>query len=320
MPTKYAILGEKPDTITCALMQRLTNSFALLADATAAACVPAPAAPTLQTEALLSAGLALTLVLLTWAVTWFASRHKSLETRRFWKITARNLAVLAFAIGLLLVWRHELQSGAVALGAAVAGLMVTLRESWLSLFAFWIRMGRRHYSLDDFIEVDGVHGRVVNITLLTTVVAETGPGRNLSYTGRVLHIPNFRMLLGSLSVENLTGEFSAHLINVTLPVEVSVLGAEQILQAAADRACAHYLKDAQKHMDLVQHAQAMDTPSVEPKVLIQVGAEGLVTLTLRIVARVPEKQKLEQAILREFFAHVGEANWTGQRGQVETVP
>jgi small-conductance mechanosensitive channel len=294
-------------------MLRMTNSFALLADASASACVPPPDGPSLQTEALLSAGLALTLVLLTWAATWLASRHKSLETRRFFRMTFRNLAVLAFVVGLLLVWRHQIQNGAVALGAAVAGLMVTLRESWLSLTAFWVRVGRRHYGLDDFIEIAGTRGRVMNITLLSTVVAETGPGS--LYTGRVLHVPNHKMLLEPLCVENLTGAYSAHLMDIVLPAGASVLDAERILLDAANRACAPYLKDAQRHMDQVQHAQAMDTPSVEPKVLIRVGAEGLVTLTVRIVARVAEKQKLEQAILREFFAHAHEARWAGASGQ-----
>lgn len=263
-----------------------------------------------------SAGLASLLVVLTWAATWLASRHESLETRRFWRMTFRHLAVLAFVIGMAVIWRHQLHNGVVALGAAFAGIFITLRENWMSLVAFWVRVGRRHYGLDDFIEIDGIRGRVLNISWLSTSVAETGPGKDgLSYSGRVAFIPNYRMLLAPLVVENLTGDYSAHLVRVPLPVGTDVLRAEQVLLEAAKTACAPYLEDAARHMDRLRRDEAMDTPSVEPKVLVHVGEEGFITLALRIVAHADQKQKLEQAILRDFFARAGEARWPGQPGQ-----
>lgn len=264
-------------------------------------------------EAIWTGCLAAALVVVTWSATWLVSRHESLETRRFWRMTFRHLGAIAFVVGLILIWRHQLQNGVVALGAALAGLLVTLRENWLSLCAFWVRVGRRHYGLDDFIEIDGVRGRVLNVTWLSTVVAEVGPGRDgLSYSGRVVNIPNYRTLLAPLYVENLTGEYSAHMLNVLLPAGTDVLKAESLLLEAAMNVCGPFLADAALHMLRVQLEQAMDTPSVEPKVLMHIGDYGLVTLSVRIVAKAGEKQNLEQAILREFFARSGEAHWPGQ--------
>jgi hypothetical protein len=264
-------------------------------------------------EVIWSGCLAALLVVVTWSATWLISRHESLETRRFWRLTFRHLGTLAFVIGLTLIWRHQLRDVVVALGAALAGLLVTLRENWLSLVAFWLRIGRRHYGLDDFIAIDGVRGRVLNVTWLTTVVAEVGPEPDgLSYTGRVVHIPNFRTLLAPLHVENLTGSYSAHIFQLILPAGTDIPKAAHLLLDAARRVCEPFLEEASKHMDHVQNDQALDTPSVEPKVLMQTSPYGLVTLSVRIVAKSQEKQRLEQAILRDFFERSGEANWPGQ--------
>jgi len=286
----------------------------LLTEAARAGAVAQQAvASNVRLEFVSTAALAALLAVLTWCATWLLSRHESMETRRFWRLTFRHLATLAFVIGVFVIWRHQLHNGVVALGAALAGLLVTLRENWLSLVAFWVRIGRRHYGLDDFIEIDGVRGRVLNITWLTTDVAEVGPRLGgLSYTGRVVHIPNYRTLLAPLVVENLTGSYSAHIVSVTLPTGTNVMKAEALLLEAARHACEPFMADAAQHMQEVELDQAMDTPSVEPKVLIHFDAYGLVMLSVRIVSPSPHKQKLEQSILRDFFARAGETDWPGQ--------
>ncbi|MEX3983731.1 hypothetical protein AB4Y45_32635 [Paraburkholderia sp. EG287A] len=273
-------------------------------------------AANVRLEFVSTAALAAVLVVLTWCATWLVSRHESMETRRFWRLTFRHLATLAFVVGFFVIWRHQLHNGVVALGAALAGLLVTLRENWLSLVAFWVRIGRRHYGLDDFIEIDGVRGRVLNISWLTTDVAEVGPRRDgLSYTGRVVYIPNYRTLLAPVVVENVTGQYSAHIVSVTMPTGTNVQKAEALLMEVARRACEPFMADAALHMQELELDQAMDTPSVEPKVLIHFDTYGLVILSVRIVAPSTHKQKLEQSILRDFFARAGEANWPGQSGR-----
>lgn len=268
-------------------------------------------------ELLASAALAVVLFLLANAATWLVSSKQSIETQRFWRLTFRHVAAMAFVLCLTFIWRKELQTVMIALGAATAALIVTFRENILSMSAFWLRIGRRHYGLDDFIEVDGIRGRVLDITWLSTVLAETGPGKDgLTYSGRVVHVPNSRIMLSPLFVENLTGEFSAHLINVPLPENADAIKAEQLLIEVANNICAPYLADAEQHMRGLQRAQALDTPSVEPKTNIKIAEEGLVTLVLRVVVPFSEKQRLEQAVLRDFLSRADATVWPRAGGSV----
>lgn len=73
---------------------------------------------TIQSEIVWTAALAGFLVALSYAGTWAMSHKESLEKQRFWRLTFRHLGAIAFATGAILIWRHQLHMGIVALGAA----------------------------------------------------------------------------------------------------------------------------------------------------------------------------------------------------------
>lgn len=261
-------------------------------------------------DLLLTAGVAITLMLLVQLVTWGVSHKQTLESQRFWRLTFRNFAVAVFIVSMGVIWKEQLQSVLVALGAAAAGMMLAFRESFMSLLAFWVRMVKRHYSLGDFIEIDDLRGEVIDITWQHTAIAETGPGKDsLYYSGRIIQIPNNRMLLAPLAVDNFTGAFGAHVFQVHLPAGAEPLLAEQLLIAVADELCAPFYPAAQAHMATQRKAQAIDTPSVDAKVRIKIEEEGLVSLVLRIVVPTREKLRIEQAILRQFLRRADPSIW-----------
>lgn len=265
----------------------------------------------LREEVLSSLALAAVLFVLTHFASWLVGRDKSMEGKRFWRLTFRHLATACFVLGVGIIWKAELQSVLVALGAATAGILIAFREQWLSLLAFWVRVVKRQYALNDFIEVDGLRGRVLDITWLTTVLAETGCGSDhgFAYTGRVVHVPNNRLLLSPVLVENLTGDYSVHALNVSLPKGANALQADAILLAAANRQCEALFEEAAAHMQSWQTEQSMDAPSVTPRTRLLMGKEGAVTIQLRIVVPFKDRMRYEQSILREFLSQVDEEAW-----------
>ena len=265
---------------------------------------------TIHREAAYTAILAVSLFSLAGAAAWVMSRNQSRETQRFWRLTFRHLAALGFMLGLGVIWKAELQSVLVALGAATAGFLVAFRENWLSLLGFWMRFVRRQYDLHDFIEVDGVRGKVIDITWLYTVVAESVPGKTGTlYSGKVVHIPNNRMLLAPLTVDNLTDEYTLHIITLALPKTAKPLAAEKVLLAAANEHCAPYFVDARKHMKLLEQEKALEISSVEPKAFLSMGDDSTVTIRVRIIVPEEARSRLTQAILHDFFARVDESGW-----------
>ncbi|KVP16950.1 hypothetical protein WJ84_01360 [Burkholderia ubonensis] len=261
-------------------------------------------------EATYTAVLALVLLCLASGAAWVMSRNQSRETQRFWQLTFRHIAAICFMFGLGFIWKTELQSVFLALGAATAGFLLAFRESWLSLLAFWLRVIKRQYSLNDFIEVDGVRGKVIDITWMTTIVAESVPGKGGTiYSGKVVHIPNNRMLLEPLTVDNLTDEYTLHIMTLPLPKGARPLAVEKVLLEVANRHCAPYFKEARKHMKLLEQEKALEIASVEPRTFLSVGEEGAVTIRMRITVPQADSGRLHQAILHEFFEKVDEKAW-----------
>lgn len=185
----------------------------------------------------------------------------------------------------------------------MAGILLTFRESLVSLLAFSLRMVKRHYSLGDFIEVDGFRGEVIDINWQHTALAEIGPSADSPhYSGRVIHIPNHKLLVTPIIVDNLTGAYGAHVVRIPIPQGMNPLVAEKKLQAAAEANCLSFAEDAQNHLEQLRKAHAIDTPSVAPKITIRFEAEGFTVLVLRIVVPARDKLRLEQQIIREFLA------------------
>lgn len=264
----------------------------------------------LQSEASSTATLAVTVLVGGWLATALIERGKSPETHRFWRLTVRHVATAIFVMGLFVIWRKELQTLLLALGAATAGFLVAFRENWLSLMGFWVRVVKRTYGLDDFIEIDGQRGRVTDVTWLTTTVAETTSSKEgLSYTGRVIHIPNNRMLLAPLAVEDSTSEFSAHTMKLPLPLGADILLAEKLLIDAAEKHCFGYADEAERHMETLRKESHLDVPTAPPRCRIHIAEHGAATLLLRIVVPFKERARIEQAILHEFLSRITPETW-----------
>lgn len=265
---------------------------------------------TVPVELIQSSMLGVILYGIAYGLTAAATSAMTMEDRRFWRLTARNIATASFVIGLGVIWRSELQAVLVALGAAAAGFLIGFKEQWQSMLAFWVRVVKRPYALNDFIEVDGVRGRVIDITWLTTSLAEMGPTKeSLSYTGRVVHVPNVRMITANLTVDNLTGSYSVHTFSVSLPKNGNALKAEELLLRLARVHCAQFQDKAVQHMKELQSNQQMDTPGVEPRARLSIGAEGAVTVVMRMVVPVAERARVEQAILHDFLRDVTPDVW-----------
>lgn len=264
----------------------------------------------MPSDTVLTIGVFILFSSLAHLATKVVARNQSLEIKRFWQLTFRNVAMVAGVIALGAIWRNELQSVLVALGAAAAGIFVAFREAWLSLLAFWIRVVKRHYSIGDYIEIDGIRGRVVDITWQHTVLAESSSGRELlPFSGRQVQVPNNRMLLANLYVENMTGEYTPHNIVVALPCGANVMNVEQLIKNLGAKHCVDFRNEAAAHMAWYQSHKFVEAPSVDPKTNLILTDHGNVSILLRIVVPANKKMVIEQAILHDLFSQITPDIW-----------
>lgn len=259
----------------------------------------------MDSSILLSVGVFFFFTALAQIATKIAGRNQSLEIKRFWRLTFRHTGLVVILIVLGVIWRAQLQALLIAMGAAVATLFVTFREAWLSLFAFWLHVVKRHYSVGDYIEIDGLRGKVVDVTWQHTVLAEVSPGKAaLPFTGRQLQIPNNRTILTNMAIDNMTGKFTPHGITFHLPSGAKMTEVKRLLLALATKHCESFKEEAALHMKMYQSKNYVEAPSIEPKITILGPAHGGPALHLRIVVPAHQKMIIEQAILHDFYANI----------------
>jgi small-conductance mechanosensitive channel len=205
-----------------------------------------------------------------------------------------------FVVGAL--WLNGLHSIATFAGLASAGVAIALKDI-LACVAGWIFiLWRRPFELGDRIEIDGVRGDVVDISLLNHSLMEIGNwiGGD-ERTGRVLHVPNARVL-GSI-VANYTKGWYQHIwdeIAVLVTFESNWREARRLLQVIVGAST-----NAGQAAELRPGATAylvMDA-STQPSVSLSVKDSGI-QLTARYVCdprkRGATRQQMWEAVLEAF--------------------
>jgi small-conductance mechanosensitive channel len=237
------------------------------------------------------------------AVRWIAGNQTlSMESKRRWVVTTRNSVVLAFLIGLVIIWAHELQAFAVSLVALAAAMVLATKELILCWSGAALRMGSKVYAVGDRVQIAGHRGVVLDHDAFATKLLEIGPGQSAHlYTGRVAVFPNSLLFTNALIKENPDQEYGLYTLVVPIKVDDDWQKAERTLVEAAKAECAPFMEEAVRQMKLLEQANLLEAPSPEPRITIQLPESGKLHLVLRFPAPDRGRSRIEQAILRRYL-------------------
>ena len=237
------------------------------------------------------------------AVRWIAGNQTlSMESKRRWVVTTRNSVVLAFLIGLVIIWAHELQAFAVSLVALAAAMVLATKELILCWSGAALRVGSKVYAVGDRIQIAGHRGVVLDHDAFATKLLEIGPGQSAHlYTGRVAVFPNSLLFTNALIKENPEQEYCLYTLVVPIKIDDDWQKAERTLVEAAKAECAPFMEEAVRQMKLLEQANLLEAPSPEPRITIQLPESGKLHLVLRFPAPDRGRSRIEQAILRRYL-------------------
>ena len=226
-----------------------------------------------------------------------------LDFRRRWMIGLRNAMVVVFLIGMVFIWAHELRTLAVSLIAAAVALVLATKELILCVSGAVLRAGSGAFQVGHRIQIGGHRGIVQDQNLFSTTLLEIGPGTHSHiFTGRSVVFPNSLLFTTPLVNETFMKEYVFHVITVPLMPTDDWKAAEQALLEAARAECAAFLEEARAHMQQLQERNLLETPTVEPRVILQLPDPERVNLVLRIPAPAMARSRIEQAILRRYLS------------------
>jgi small-conductance mechanosensitive channel len=233
----------------------------------------------------------------------------SMEATRRWVVSVRNTVLFVLLVGLVVIWAHELQALAVSLVALAAAFVLATKELILCWSGAALRVGGKVYSVGDRIQIAGHRGVVLDHDIFATKLLEIGPGQaSHLYTGRVMVFPNSLLFMNALVKENPGQEYGLYILVVPLRDNDDWRDAERHLLDAAQAECSPFMKEAGRHMKLLEQTTLLEAPSPEPRITIHLSEPGRIQLVLRFPAPDRGRSRIEQAILRRYLTAAASTN------------
>lgn len=222
------------------------------------------------------------------------------HTLRKW--IAYVYAVLLVLVGVALFAESLTGLGAV-LALLVAGVAVALQDILKSAVGWIYVSSRSGIDVGSRIEVDGVTGDVIDIGVLKTTVLEVGGplvyGRQS--TGRLVTIPNYRLLSDTVLISAAENPFIWQENRVTVTYESDWQRAEEILREVAAEIHAEIEPELKAGFRRLERRFAFKYGTLTPIVYVTLGDSG-VELTLRYLIHVRRRRGSLDRISRRLLA------------------
>lgn len=226
------------------------------------------------------------------------------------KIT-RYVIVILVLIGLGFVWRPFAGQLGLVVGLLAAGMAFALQEV-IGAVAGWANIvSGGMYRVGDRIEVAGVRGDVIDITLLRTKLMEIGSPidegtwvRGRQYTGRIVTVSNKKTFTDPVFNFSATFEFIWEELTVPISHDSDWILAEKIMLEEA-RAVSRS-EGAQEAMELMLKRYPVPRVEVEPHVFVR-ATDNWMELAARFIVPVRTARSVKDGLFRRITQRLDEA-------------
>jgi len=246
---------------------------------------------------IIASGLIVIIVFISQKVITRLLKKRSLDIakKHEWEKTTRYLLVFIGLLLVLRVWFEGFETLLTFLGLVSAGLAIALKDLLVNL-AGWIFIVSRHpFHMGDRIQIGDVHGDVIDIRLFQFTVLEIGNWVSSDQsTGRLIHVPNGRVLTEPQANYTQSFKFIWNEIDLSITFESNYKKAKKILENILIEK-SHPLKEgAEKEFEEARKTYLIFHGILDSKVYTRVKDNG-VCFILRYL--VPAKKRRDSELL-----------------------
>ena len=228
--------------------------------------------------------------------------HYSIEEKRRSLVLSRNLTLILTIFGLAVIWATQIQTLALSMFAVAAAIVVATKELIMCLSGSILRSVTKQYSVGDYIEVNGLRGRVVDINLLNTLMMQIGPNPLVGQlSGKTLSFPNSLLLNHSVRRDNILGDYVIHTVEIPVPIHLDSDVIVGHLKVVLEPLCQPYVPAIQRHLENVQAEKLFITPAAQPRVTRVPHDDKVYLIIVRYASPVAKRLEIQQAVLDEFL-------------------
>lgn len=232
--------------------------------------------------------------------------------RRFTDVTSsyrwRRFILYTYTILLILligpIWTRGMTSLTTFLGLASAGIAVAMHDTIANLAGWLFIIWRKPFKVGDRVEIGEIAGDVIDIRIFQFSLIEIGNWVDADQsTGRIVHVPNSKVLREHLANYHIGFEYIWHEIPVLITFESDWKKAKQVLEKITREDIEHFSDGAQEQIRRAANKYLIFYGALTPIVYTTVKDSG-VLLTIRYLVnprqRRSSEQKIWEAILDAF--------------------
>lgn len=205
------------------------------------------------------------------------------------------------------IWIKGVRSIGTFLGLISAGIAIAMHDTIANIAGWFFIIWRKPFSVGDRIQIADVKGDVIDTRLFQFSIVEIGNWVDAEQsTGRIIHIPNSKVLKENLSNYHTGFDYIWHEIPVLITFESNWKKAKEILSQIVDEKAEHLSVGAEEEIRRAAMKYMVYFKKLTPIVYTTVKDSG-VMLTIRYILkprnRRGSEQEIWELILEEFAKH-----------------
>lgn len=232
------------------------------------------------------------------AITSYFIRKKGLEPKQAYYF--RRAVLYTYSITLIFliipVWIRGIGSITTFLGLASAGLAIAMHDTIANITGWFFILWRKPFKVGDRIQINETAGDVIDIRLFQFSIIEIGNWVDADQSsGRIIHVPNSKVLRDPLANYSIGFEYIWHEIPVLITFESNWQKTKEILDKIVNEKALYLTDDAEKQVRKAAEKYLVFYGKLSPIVYTTVRDSG-VLLTMRFLVNPRQRRKIEQDI------------------------
>jgi small-conductance mechanosensitive channel len=178
------------------------------------------------------------------------------------------------------------------LGLATAGLTVALKDFVMGFVGWFLLMGRNGVRVGDWVEINGVVGEVVEISLLRTVLLETGNWTDTGHpTGRKVAFVNSYAIEGHFFNFSTTGQWLWDEVEIMVPASQDPYPVIDAIQKMVAKETDANVKTAEQEWQKAATRYRAQPVSAAPEISLRPTSSGI-EVHVRYITRAGERHAM----------------------------
>lgn len=211
---------------------------------------------------------------------------------------ARRFFLLFAVIFAFPIFYHRLDYLPTFLGIIAAAITISLKEVTLSIVAWFIIRSSHGFEVGDRIEVDGVKGDVIDITLLKFSLIEVNKERSIDQsTNRIVSFPNNFVILYKIFIVSQKMDYVWDEIHFYISIDSDIDRVELLLQEILKKAYFAEVDEIERQLREVSKRYLMKL-GVSTPIVYTTLEEGKVMISLRYLTRIKQKRQNRSQLSR----------------------